>query len=326
MARAVLLFSTLLISLSLTGGAYAAPPLWPLACDGTSYYNSTRCPATQTCAPNLFSVSRLGCCPTANAVACPGGYQCCPSGSKCVPARGSGYGAVFTCTGGAGADTTSTCACKPGPPLPPSKTLKNVLIIGDSLSIGYTPYVAAALADVALVQHAPWDVSDGGAEETAYLLQCLDNWLASPSGVPFPADVIWFNSGMHNLEAPGTLPTPGQAGASDVYGAQLQAATDRLAAAAARMGAKLLYGLTTPFLCSAATDGVITGVLNVNASRTMAAAGIPVVDLHTPIVDKCGAAPTPACFGLAGCFCPHCPPGYSWLTTTVIAPAIRALL
>ena len=45
---------------------------------------------------------------------------------------------------------------QPGPPLPPSPTLKNVLIIGDSVSIGYTSYaspnVPELLSDVALVQ------------------------------------------------------------------------------------------------------------------------------------------------------------------------------
>jgi hypothetical protein len=53
-------------------------------------------------------------------------------------------------------------------PLPPSTTLKNVLIFGDSVSIDYTRDVKANLSDVALVQHAPWDTSDGGAGTTGY--------------------------------------------------------------------------------------------------------------------------------------------------------------
>lgn len=71
----------------------------------------------------------------------------------------------------------------------PSSTKKNVLIIGDSLSIGYTPAVAANLSDIALVQHAPWDTRDGGAEESAYMDQCLDYWTSHPSGIPFVPDV-----------------------------------------------------------------------------------------------------------------------------------------
>ena len=81
--------------------------------------------------------------------------------------------------------------CKPGPPLQPSTTLKNVLIIGDSVSIGYTPFIAKAMSAVALVQHAPYG-GDGGAEETAYGVQCLDYFLRSPTGVPAKADVVMF--------------------------------------------------------------------------------------------------------------------------------------
>jgi hypothetical protein len=44
------------------------------------------------------------------------------------------------------------CVCKPGAPLPMSTTLKNILVIGDSVSLGYTPSVADILSDVALVQ------------------------------------------------------------------------------------------------------------------------------------------------------------------------------
>lgn len=42
-----------------------------------------------------------------------------------------------------------------------STTKKNAIWIGDSLSLGMIPYVAANLSDIALLQHAPWG-SDGG--------------------------------------------------------------------------------------------------------------------------------------------------------------------
>jgi hypothetical protein len=41
---------------------------------------------------------------------------------------------------------------QPGVPLPLDPSRKNVVIIGDSLTIGYTPVVAELLADIALVQ------------------------------------------------------------------------------------------------------------------------------------------------------------------------------
>jgi hypothetical protein len=72
---------------------------------------------------------------------------------------------------GGGGNVTGVAVCKYGPPLPPNSTLKNVLIIGDSVSIGYTPVVASIMQSEALVQHAPWG-GDGGAEETAYVHAC----------------------------------------------------------------------------------------------------------------------------------------------------------
>jgi hypothetical protein len=92
-----------------------------------------------------------------------------------------------------------------------------VFVIGDSLSIGFTPLVAETLSDIALVQHIPWDTTDGGAEEAAYFEQCLDNWLRSPSGLPYFPDLIYFNSGMHNLNDNATMGVPGQSGSSDEY-------------------------------------------------------------------------------------------------------------
>ena len=106
----------------------------------------------------------------------------------------------------------------------------------------------------------------------------------------------------------------------------MQQATARLVQFSQQTGAKLIYGLTTAYMCSADTDGIISNTLNTAASAIMAAASIPVVDVHSAIIAKCGAVPQAQCFGETGCFCPHCPPGYSWLSSSVIAPAIRALL
>lgn len=171
---------------------------WPNVCATTSNYsawNQTACPSGASCCANYFSVSGMGCCPFPNAVCCPNRIQCCPQDTACVVSSYSpnGYDTVYTCqaTGGVNV-TTSKAVCKPGPALPFSTTKKNVLVVGDSVSIGYTPFVAQQLADIALVQHAPWDLSDGGAEETAYGLQCLDYFLASPSGMDISPDVVMF--------------------------------------------------------------------------------------------------------------------------------------
>ena len=52
-------------------------------------------------------------------------------------------------------------------------------MVGDSVSIGYTPFVAEVMAATALVQHSPWG-GDGGAEETKYGAACIDNLVRPP--------------------------------------------------------------------------------------------------------------------------------------------------
>lgn len=186
---------------------HTAVAQWDTLCPGASgkwgAWNESRCDsATQTCCPSGFSPSGVGCCPFKNAVCCPGSqFACCPEGSTCKLAAGSGYDSRYNCTP---ADpslpvTINAATCKGGPIQPLSATQKNVVWIGDSLSLGMMPHVAQNLSDIALVQHAPWG-GDGGAEETTYGLRCLANYLHSPSGMPLnKLDLVLFNFGMVRL-------------------------------------------------------------------------------------------------------------------------------
>ena len=272
---------------------------------------------------NLVVIAQVHTCPSMPGA--PGNSTCLLSETCCVEQYFGAPGCnVVLPTGG-------TVCCAPGPPLALSTTLPNCLVIGDSVSDQYTPSVAKLLNETCLVQHAPWDVSDGGAEESAYFQQCLDNWLHSPSGISFYPDLIYFNSGMHNLSptgTPGNGTVPGQSGNATEYSSQMLDVMTRLVAfsKASNGKTKLMYGLTTAYLCDANIDAVITQSLNSAAASIAASLGIWVVDAHAPIVTKCGVAPVASCFGETGCFCPHCPPAYNWLATTVIAPAIRAIL
>lgn len=65
---------------------------------------------------------------------------------------------------------------------------------------------------------------------------------------------------------------------------------------------------------------------NQNAVAIMTKHGVKTVDLNSPILKACGPVPQASCFGQKGCWSPHCPPAYSWLTNTTILPAIKALL
>eukprot|EP00041_Stephanoeca_diplocostata_P021446 m.499893 g.499893 ORF g.499893 m.499893 type:complete len:285 (+) comp21828_c0_seq21:168-1022(+) len=174
----------------------------------------------------------------------------------------------------------SDSCCMPGPPLAPSTTLKNCLIIGDSVSIGYYSYVDVIekeLAGICQVQHGPWDVSDGGAGATTEGVACLDNWLVTQAQEPVKWDVIQFNFGLHNLEDNTTEGLHN-------YSTQLLNITNRLEAT----GAKLLYALTTPFMPDATQGDFVVEALNKAAESIMSTKNIPLVDLYSVVTQHCG--------------------------------------
>lgn len=228
------------------------------------------------------------------------------------------------------ASVAGKATCKHGPPRASADERHRVLVIGDSVSIGYTPFVARALASVALVQHAP-SGGDGGAEETAYGVQCLDFLLAHPDGAPLIADVIVFNWGLHDgpqlfAAPPANVTIPGQEGSMTPYASELRNLTLRLQGFAASAGAKLLFALTTPLLANPRADADVRE-LNRRAASVMRECGVPTLDLHAAVVGRCGTPPITRCFNASGCFSPHCAPaGYAWLAESTIAPAIRLLL
>ena len=282
------------------------------------------CHVGTVCAAS-YSSNGDGCCPYTDAVCCPNKQTCCPRGTTC-----SDFGTYgTTCVGAPVAPVNQTVGlsvCKPGAAKPMSTTLPNVLILGDSVSIGYTPMVANAMAKIALVQHSPYDSRDGGAEETAYGVQCLDYMMRSPGGVPLKPDVLMFNFGLHDGPL-GNHTTPGQAGLPDVYAAQLEKITETLIATQPQ--AKILFALTSPYMCAAQNDGCVVN-LNNQAAAIMKKHNIPTINLHDTVVAECGLAPNSTCFGVHNCFCPHCAgggaPGYHFITDKVIVPALTALL
>lgn len=135
---------------------------WPHACDSSTGYNATRCQAGHTCCHSIFSGSQMGCCPLgSSAVCCSNRLTCCPQGTEgtelfanfrtgtiCSDYRAPhwpSWGFVTTCVpdpdlkpsaNAAATNTTGVAVCKPGAPLPLDPHRKNVLVIGDSVSIG----------------------------------------------------------------------------------------------------------------------------------------------------------------------------------------------
>jgi len=110
--------------------------------------------------------------------------------------------------------------------------LPRVLIIGDSISIGYTPFVQKALRDRAIVIHNP-----GNAQHTGTGLKRIDQWLGDGNW-----QVIHFNWGLWDLcyrDPPGSRKQGKEKGkvtlSSQQYGVNLEKLILRLQQTKARL-------------------------------------------------------------------------------------------
>lgn len=175
-------------------------------------------------------------------------------------------------------------------PIVDQPTLPRVLLIGDSISIGYTAPVRELLKGKANVHRIP---TNGGP--TTRGLTSLSAWLGTSKW-----DVIHFNWGLHDLKyvgatgdtlvavgAPGSRP---QVSMAD-YEANLRTLVGQLQAT----GARLLWCATTPV--PAGAKGRTPGDevrYNEVAARVMTAAGVPINDLYAHARTRLGEIQRPA--------------------------------
>jgi len=152
--------------------------------------------------------------------------------------------------------------------------LPRVLIIGDSISIGYTAPVRELLAGKANLHRIP---VNGG--DTRRGLDQLNTWLGK--GV---WDVIHFNWGLHDLKRmkDGNLDASMEREvAPEDYQRNLRELAQRLQ----KTGAKLIWGATTPV--PEGSQGRIPGdevTYNALAAEVMKELDIPVNDLHACVL------------------------------------------
>ena len=152
--------------------------------------------------------------------------------------------------------------------------LPQVLIIGDSISIGYFKPLQKRLNNVAVVSH-----NQGNAQHTANGLKMLNEWLGDTRW-----DVIHFNHGLHDLkyiDARGrnaSVETGKQQIPVDEYERNLDEIVGRLK----KTGAKLIFATTTPVPdgtgIRAKGDAVI---YNRAAIKVMNKHRIPINDLYS---------------------------------------------
>lgn len=163
--------------------------------------------------------------------------------------------------------------------------LPRVLLIGDSISVGYTTRTQDALRGKANVWRVPRN-----AGSTAIGLEHIDQWLAWRA----EWDVIHFNFGLHDLvrDAGGSvdLSGPNRIPAEE-YAANLERIVERLQAT----GAELVFATTTPVPEGAA--GRVAGDelrYNEAAEAVMRRHGIHINDLHGYIEPHLDIAQRPA--------------------------------
>ena len=148
--------------------------------------------------------------------------------------------------------------------------LPRVLIIGDSVSRGYTLAVRDKLAGIANVHRAPENCGP-----TANGVKKLDIWTQGQKW-----DVVTFNFGIHDRNTP-----------SAQYEARLTEIIRRLRAT----GAVVLFVNTTPIPDGTKTYGSSALITQKNelAEKVMKAAGVPIVDVYSAVMPKLGELQNP---------------------------------
>ncbi len=159
-------------------------------------------------------------------------------------------------------------------PVTDTPGLPRVLLIGDSISMGYTVPVRELLAGKANLHRIP---QNGGSTQTG--LDNFDKWIGSAKW-----DVIHFNWGLHDLKHWANNKMDNAAppvAAVEVYEKNLRDLVARLK----KTGAKLIWANTTPV--PEGTAGRLAGdekKYNEVAARVMKDAGVPTDDLHSAVV------------------------------------------
>lgn len=173
--------------------------------------------------------------------------------------------------------------------------LPRVLLIGDSISRGYTLATRKALAGVANVHRAPENCGP-----TANGLKKLDVWLGKGRW-----DIIHFNFGIHDRKTP----------VAD-YTQRLEEITTRLKAT----GAWVIWASTTPVAeggMKDATEGDLV-TRNAAAAEVMARHGVKINDLHAAMLPHLAEYQNPKDVHFGD-------PGYRFLGDRVAAAILKAV-
>lgn len=168
-------------------------------------------------------------------------------------------------------------------------SLPNVLIIGDSISIGYTPYVTKILSGKANVIH-----NQSNAQGTTFGREKLAEWLGNTKWA-----VIHFNWGLHDLKhvkAAGTSQNSNDP--KDPYQADLPHYEENMKVLVRQLkatGAKLIFATTTPYPAGVNPSRKPEDAVKYNkvALNIMKENGIKINDLYSLALPRMGELQKP---------------------------------
>lgn len=153
-----------------------------------------------------------------------------------------------------------------------SNKVKNVLIIGDSISIGYTPFVQKALAPAINVSHNP-----GNGGSTIRGVDSLEVWLGNKEW-----DMVLFNFGLHDLAHKDAKNKNDINGKVSVTLDQYRTNLEKIAARLKKTKAKIVFITTTVVPeNSPGRKAEDPAKYNQVALEVMKKHGIQVIDLYT---------------------------------------------
>jgi len=148
-----------------------------------------------------------------------------------------------------------------------------VLIIGDSISIGYTPHVAMELKNLAVIKHNP-----GNAQHTGVGLDNIDAWIGDNKW-----DIIHFNFGLWDMcyRKPGLVRDKAD-GQLTTTPEQYEKNLDQLVSRLKQTGASLIWANTT-YVPDGETGRFAGDDIKYNAiaAKVMRKHDVAINDLHT---------------------------------------------
>ena len=166
--------------------------------------------------------------------------------------------------------------------------LRNVLILGDSISVGYTPFVQQNLDGIANVYRLMFE---NGKNENCHGTTCgiqnIDRWIGTKKW-----DIIHFNFGLHDLKHIDPVTGKNSSNPEDPYQADRKQYKKNLSEIVKKLkdtDAKLIFATTTPYpdnLKGSIRDPGLSKKYNKVALKVMKKNNILINDLYGFVFPK----------------------------------------